>query len=158
MEQFGTCSRAEGVQACLESAFEFIWTHRLRLRCPTVTARARVGALSSARTIRPMSTRVRWTVVGGALLVVLGLVALLVLNYPREQRGPKTWVVEPGETLTLSADEVHPDDLYRCPRKGGVKGTPPPGHGVAHSGGLSVETDVDGTVTAQCEPGPPGNV
>jgi hypothetical protein len=105
-----------------------------------------------------MSSRVWWTVVGGALLVLLGFVALLVLNYSRAQRGPKTRVVEPGEKLTLSADEVHPDDLYRCPRKGGVKGTPPPGLGVGNTRGLSVETALDGTVTAHCEPGPPGNV
>jgi hypothetical protein len=90
---------------------------------------------------------------------VINLVALYVFNASLSaDRAPRTWVVQPGETLTLSADEVHPDDLYRCPGKGGVNGTPKPGHGVGGSGGFSVETAPDGTVSAYCEPGPPGNV
>jgi hypothetical protein len=95
------------------------------------------------------------------VVVMLGVVALFVFNAVLTRgadRDPKTWVVQPGQTLTLSSDEVHSDDVYRCPGKGGVNGTPDPGHGVGGSGGFSVETDPDGNVTAYCEPGPPGNV
>lgn len=102
-----------------------------------------------------MSARARWAL-GVASVTVLGIVAVSLFN-TNLNRGPKTWVVQPGETLTLSADEVHPDDLYRCPGKGGVNGTPDPGHGVGGSGGFSVATEDDGTVTAYCEPGPPGD-
>ena len=47
-------------------------------------------------------------------MTVLGVVALSLFN-TNLKRGPKTWVVQPGETLTLSADEVHPDDEVICP-------------------------------------------
>ena len=112
-----------------------------------------------------MSARARWIAFGVALVVVLGLVTLYWFKsrpsfgtVDVDEREPKTWIVQPGETLTVSADDVRPDDLYRCPGKGGVNGTPDPGHGVGGSGGLSVETAEDGTVTATCEAGPPGNV
>jgi hypothetical protein len=113
-------------------------------------------------TIRLMIARARWIALGVVLVLVLGLPALYLFNTnlstsTDEERGPKTWVVQPGETLTLSADEVHRDDLYRCPGKGGVNGTPAPGRGVGGSGGFSVATDDDGTVTASCEPGPAGD-
>ena len=41
--------------------------------------------------------------------------------------------------------------------RGGVVGTPDRGHGVGGSDRFSIETAPDGTVTAHCEPGPPGN-
>ena len=118
-----------------------------------------------------MSARARWTVVGAAIVVALSLGALYWLNtdltmgtnlqgdeiHPSQAPEPKTWIVRPGETLTLTADETGPDDVYRCPGKGGVIGTPDRGRGVGGSGGLSVETAMDGTVRATCEPGPPGN-
>jgi hypothetical protein len=109
-----------------------------------------------------MSARAKWIVGGVAIAIVLGVVALFSFNFnltmsTDEGRGPKTWVVQPGETLTLSSDEVHPDDLYRCPGKGGVNGTPDPGHGVGGSGGFSVATEDDGTLTAYCEPSPSGD-
>jgi hypothetical protein len=98
------------------------------------------------------------------LLVVLGLLTLYYFNSNLtestvEEGGSdgRTWVIQPGDTLTLTADEVGPDDLYRCEGKGGVNGTPDPGHGVGGSGGFSVETASDGTVTLSCEPGPPGD-
>jgi hypothetical protein len=97
--------------------------------------------------------RVRWAFVAAALAIVA--VAFMVGGNDRE---PKTWIIQPGETLRLSADEVIPDDRWRCPGKGGVNGTPEPGRGVANSGGFQVETAADGTVTARCEPGPAGNV
>lgn len=96
----------------------------------------------------------RWAVVIAGIAIAV-MVAVVVISGPREAT---TWIVQPGETLTLTADEVHADDLYRCPGKGGVNGTPPPGHGVGGSGGFSVVTQEDGTVTASCEPGPPGNI
>ncbi len=118
-----------------------------------------------------MSARTRWIVIGVTLVVVLGLVALYSFNtdlsvgtnlqrdevHPSQAPAPRTWIVQPGETLTLTADEAGPDDVYRCPGKGGVIGTPDRGRGVGGSGGFSVETALDGTVTAYCEPGPPGD-
>jgi len=102
-----------------------------------------------------MSDRARWAVLAGVavVVVIVVIVVLLIVKEPVGRRSAQTWVVQPGETLTISADDVRPDDRYRCPRKGGVNGTPPPGTGVGGSGGLSVETALDGTVTARCEPG-----
>jgi hypothetical protein len=100
--------------------------------------------------------RARLAFVAAALAAVMIVaVAFIVGGNDRE---PKMWIIQPGETLRLSADEVHPDDRWRCPGKGGVNGTPEPGRGVANSGGFQVETAADGTVTARCEPGPAGNV
>jgi hypothetical protein len=114
--------------------------------------------------IRPMSTRVRWFVVG-VVLLVLGLAALYYFNSNLTQStveeggfDGRTWVVKPGDTLTLTAEEVGPADRYRCEGKGGVNGTPDPGHGVISGGDFQVTTDLDGTVKLACEPGPPGNV
>ena len=97
-----------------------------------------------------MSSRARWTVVVVGVAILVGLFVPMIVG----DRAPKTWIVRPGETLTLPAGAAHPDDLYRCPGKGGVNGTPDPGHGVGGSGGFGVETAADGTVTATCEPGP----
>lgn len=106
-----------------------------------------------------MSTRARWVLVAAALSVVLGLVALYVFNANLTKgRDPKTWIVQPGGTLRVPADQVLPDDRWVCPGKGGSEGTPPIGHGVGSSGGFSMEVDMEGNVTAYCEPGPPGNV
>jgi hypothetical protein len=88
-------------------------------------------------------------------IVLSVAVAFMVGGNNRE---PKTWIIQPGETLRLSKDEVHPDDRWMCPGKGGVTGTPEPGHGVGGSGGFSVEASLDGMVVASCEPGPAGNV
>jgi hypothetical protein len=109
-----------------------------------------------------VSTRARW-IVGVVLVLVLGVVALYLFNSSltmssEDERGPKTWVVQPGETLTLSADEVQPNDSYSCPGKGAVGYTPEPGEGVANSLGIQVTTDIEGMVEVACEPGPPGNV
>ena len=111
-----------------------------------------------------MSARTRWIALGVALVVVLGLVALYVYKSRASfgtmdvEREPKTWVVQPGETLSLTADEVGPDDVYRCSGKGGVDSTPDPGTSVTNSAGITVEYGEDGIVTVTCEPGPPGNV
>ena len=75
--------------------------------------------------------------------------------------GPESIGVEPigiPVDLRVPADQVLSEDRWECPGKGGSTGTPPPGHGVGGSGGFSMEVDMDGNVTAYCEPGPPGNV
>ena len=97
----------------------------------------------------------RWTAAAAGLAIVIVVIIVMV---EKSDRGPKTWMVRPGEELSLSADEVHADDLYRCQGKGGVNGTPEPGHGVVSGGDFSVETDLGGAVHVACEPGPPGNV
>jgi hypothetical protein len=98
-----------------------------------------------------------------AIVVVLGLVALFLFNGnitmgTSLDRDPKTWIVQPGETLRVRAGQVLPDDRWECPGRGGSEGTPPSGHGVGSSGGFSMEVDIEGNVTATCEPGPPGSV
>ena len=99
-----------------------------------------------------VSERARWvSVTVGAATLVIVAVAFMVGGSDRE---PKTWIIQPGETLRVSAGEVLPEDRWRCPGKGGVNGTPEPGHGVANSGGFQIETAPDGTVTATCEEGP----
>lgn len=106
-----------------------------------------------------MTPRTLWAVVVVRFVVTV-IVALIVMNATRGARvehGPHTWVVQPGERMTLSADEADPGDEYICPGKDRVVGTPLPGRGVGSSGGISVDTAPDGTVTAYCEPGPPGN-
>ena len=110
-----------------------------------------------------MSTRARWIVFGVVALLALGSIALYWFNSNLTQATVEEtavvhrWVVQPGQTRTWEPDDVGPDDRYRCPGKGGVNGTPEPGKGVGGSGGFSVETALDGTVTAYCEPGPPGD-
>jgi hypothetical protein len=110
-----------------------------------------------------MSARVRWIVVGAALLVVLGLVALYWFNNRIpvtviDSDGPRTWIIGPGETVTLSADEVGPNDRYRCAgEESGIEFTPVRGtESYSEAGGLSVR-NANGTVTAYCQPGPPEN-
>jgi hypothetical protein len=104
-----------------------------------------------------MSARAR-IVVGVAIVFVLGVVALYWFNSNITQsaveHGPHTWVVQPGETLTLSADEVHPKDSYICPGHPEIHFTPHEGTGYTEEGGLSVAT-TDDSVTVSCEA--PGN-
>ena len=107
-----------------------------------------------------MSTHVRWIVVGVALLMVLGLAALFLFNRIPvtviDSDGPRTWIIEPGETLTLSADELGPRNHYRCAgEESGIDFTPERGtEYYSEAGGLSVR-NANGTVTAYCQPGPP---
>ena len=65
-----------------------------------------------------MSARARWISVVVAILVVLGIVGLYLFNnnltMSTDNGGPETWVVRPGETLTLGPEEVQPDNVYRC--------------------------------------------
>jgi hypothetical protein len=106
-----------------------------------------------------MTARTQRVVLGVALLIVLGLVALYWFNSNLTQstvegRGPKTWLVQPGETLTLTPDEVRADDRYRCPGHPAIDFTPHEGTGYTEEGGLSVAT-TDDSVTVSCEA--PGN-
>lgn len=84
------------------------------------------------------------------VLVVL-VVAGIIISGPR---GPKTWTIQLHETLTLPANEVHPDDVYRCEGWGVVDGTPDIGTAeISGSGSLYVANVVDGTVSVSCENG-----
>jgi hypothetical protein len=51
-----------------------------------------------------------------------------------------------------------PARWWECLGKGGSTVTPPPGHGVHSSLGFSMSVDMDGNVTAYCEPGPPAEL
>jgi hypothetical protein len=102
--------------------------------------------------------RVRWIVLGVAVLIVLSLVALFVFNSNltsvglEESDGQRTWTIQLGDSATLDADEVRPDDRYRCELDGssyGVSETPAPGSTGA-AGPLTVSTAEDGTVTLRC--------
>ena len=115
-----------------------------------------------------MSVRARWIVVGVVLLLVLGLVGLYVFNTNltgvtlTEGGDRRTWIVQSGETVKLSADEVEAEDRYACEVDGGVytvEGTPSVGS-VSWSGDFTVSTTSDGggTVILTCLPDPPGNV
>ena len=106
-------------------------------------------------------TPVRGIVVGVVLLLVLGLAALWFNRIPvtvMHSDGPRTWIIGPGETVTLSADEVRPTDRYRCAgEESGIEFTPVRGtESYSEAGGLSVR-NANGTVTAYCQPGPPEN-
>lgn len=107
-----------------------------------------------------MSTRARWIVLGVALVLVLGVLALYWLNTNltgvtvEGSSGRRTWIVQGGDTLKLSADEVGPDDRYRCEVDGGVytvEGTPPLGE-ASWSGDFSVATIDPGNVILSCQP------
>jgi hypothetical protein len=115
-----------------------------------------------------MSTHVRWIVVV-TLFLVLGVGALYWFNTNvtgvsiEKTDGRRTWVIEPGDTVKLAADEVRRDDRYRCEGIAAtVRGTPLPGRMVATSPGgapegvglgvITVETAADGDVTVDCEP------
>ena len=84
----------------------------------------------------------------GALVVLV----LIVFVWPALRTGPPeqtgradrnamTWVVRPGETLTLSAEEIHPDDAYMCSDT---------------DIGVNLEVAADGSGTVYCG-GPPGS-
>jgi hypothetical protein len=97
-----------------------------------------------------------------ALLLAVGVVALLWLFVVvdraelRAANGQRTWIVQPGDTVRLRADEVRPDDMYRCSGVvAQVEGTPRPGHRIANGpevGMVEVSTAADGEVTVTCEP------
>ena len=93
-----------------------------------------------------MTARTRWIVLGVVLLLVLGLVALYNLNSNLTQStveeggyDGRTWVVQPGDTLTLTADQVGRGDEYRCSDE---------------DLGVNLEVAADGSATVYCG-GPP---
>ena len=99
-----------------------------------------------------MSARARWIVVGVVLLLLLGLVALYWFNTnltksTDQERGPKTWVTDEDTTLTVQAEELHPDDRFGC--SGPSVEAPPFAFSKSVSGG-TVRTAGDGSVTLRC--------
>ena len=103
-------------------------------------------------------TRVRWVVLGVVLLILLGLGVLFWFNMSltsvslEEGGSHRTWTIQPGDSVKLDADEVRPDDRYRCELDGssyGVNVTPAPGSDSA-AGPFTVSTAEDGTVTLRC--------
>ena len=94
------------------------------------------------------------------LAAVFGVIAvgLIALNWPAApilDRPAKTWVIEPGQTRRLSADQILPEDRYECPgRPGLVIGMPKPGLFASAEGGIRVATDDEGAVQISCEVGP----
>ena len=94
--------------------------------------------------MRYVTRRTRWVLIAVGLAVAIAAAVLLWPDTPEmfpmgTDRGSKTWVIQPGEVLSLSADEVHPDNVYRC----------------AGDEGVNVEGATDGTATVFAE-GRPG--
>jgi len=100
-----------------------------------------------------MRSRAQWA--GLAVVIGVIVVGLIVLNWPAASvtdRPAKTWVIKPGDTRRLSADQVLPEDRYECPgRPGTVIGTPKPGLFASAQGGIRVSTDDEGVVQISCE-------
>lgn len=95
--------------------------------------------------------RVRFAAAILTVLVVLVVVGIAISGGPR---GPKTWTIQLHGMLTLPANEVHPDDVYRCEGVGTVNGTPDLGTAkLGAHGSLYVAYNVGGTVSVSCEHG-----
>jgi hypothetical protein len=62
----------------------------------------------------------------------------------------KTWIVQPGQTLRVPAEQALVGDLWECRGKGGSAFTQPPGTEIT-TGGLTLGFDMEGNVTARCE-------
>jgi hypothetical protein len=102
-----------------------------------------------------MTRRTRWALLSAGIVAVVVVAALLWAPWS-SPRQAKTWIVRDGTKRTFSADLVEPGDLFRCTDGVGAR-APEPGHGVGGSGGISVMTAPDGSITVDCQPGPPGN-
>jgi hypothetical protein len=111
-----------------------------------------------------MGARSRWIAIGVLVLIVLGLVALYWFNTNladaalEESDGRRTWIIGAGEEVTLSVDEVQPEDHFRCEGiDAAVEGRPGRGRMVASqgapSGVIQVESAEDGDVTVSCDTG-----
>jgi hypothetical protein len=83
----------------------------------------------------------RWVAiaVGVALATLAALFLFNGMLTTEAERSPRTWVVQPGDTLTLTADEIHADDRYRC---------------TDDDEGVDIEFAADGSATVTCG-GPP---
>ena len=77
---------------------------------------------------------------------------------PAAARPAKTWTVKDGTNRTFQPQQLTPEDRFRCSDGGGTVGVPAPGSGVGNSSGISASTNLDGSVTVTCQPGPPGNL
>jgi hypothetical protein len=103
-----------------------------------------------------MSRRGQWA--GLAVVIGVIVVGLIALNWPAASildRPAKTWVIKPGETRQLFAEQVLPEDRYECPgRPGIVIGTPKPGLFASAEGGIHVTVDDEGAVQMSCEASP----
>lgn len=104
--------------------------------------------------------RARWVVLA-VVLLVLGVVALYWFNTKlasvslEESDGRRTWTIQQGDSVTLNAEDVRPDDRYRCALDGGSYGvnqTPARG-GAGVAGPLTVAIARDGDVTFSCAEG-----
>jgi hypothetical protein len=113
-------------------------------------------ARAAAATMSDMSSRAQWA--GLAVVIGVIVVGLIALNWPAASaldRPAKTWVIKPGQTRRLSADQVLPEDRYECPgRPGIVIGTPKPGLLASAQGGILVTADDEGAVQMSCEASP----
>ena len=105
---------------------------------------------------------------GGPIIVGIALVLVgVVVVFSRvdlsptpssvEARDPKLWIVQPGQTLRVPADQTQPGDRWECPISGGVAGTPQSGQRAGIPGVFNIEVDAEGNVTAFCLPVPPLN-
>jgi hypothetical protein len=105
-----------------------------------------------------MSRRTSVIVASTVGLLVVGLgVWFLIAGAQPDRRSPRTWIVQDGTTRSFSAGRIVEGDRFRCSDGVGIDAVPSPGHGVGGSGGISVTTNLDGSVTVECATGPPGN-
>lgn len=107
--------------------------------------------------VRRWIARIGLVIVGAGVLVVGGLAALRWFQSLAPRSTEKTWMLQPGETLRVPADEVFEKDDWQC--KGGylIPMTPSPGEEVIVPENLFLKVDRAGNVTFHCER-PPGNV
>ena len=105
-----------------------------------------------------MSARARWIVLGAAMVFALVGLWWFAANSPqstRLERAPKTWLVQPGDTLRVPADEVLLDDVFDCVGEGYSDGYRYEDALSAPGGftGSTMVVDAEGNVTVHCIPG-----
>jgi len=107
-----------------------------------------------------VSASARWIVIGVGVFVVLGAGALVLVNTygstTVSERGPKTWLVQPGHTLRVPSDQVRIQDRFQCAGDGSPD-MPKLWHPFAGSDLSSMAIDVEGNVTVHCVQDPPRN-
>lgn len=104
--------------------------------------------------VRRWIARAALVIVAITLLVVGGIAALSWFDRdvpPASQgRAEKTWILQPGQTLRIPAANALVEDIWECRGKGGRSFTQPPGSAITN-GGLTLEVDSGGNVTAHCK-------
>ena len=104
--------------------------------------------------VRRWIARAALVIVGLTLLVVGGIAAVSRFDRdvpPASQgRAEKTWILQPGQTLRVPAEDALEEDIWECRGKGGRSFTQPPGSAIIN-GGLTLEVDSGGNVTAHCK-------